>query len=244
MQWLELSNEFARERNYFDDDPRTTLAQFGIEEEDFTVDTPWDRYPIAKTLLDIWDATEEYITAVVDELYPDDFSVSHDAALQAWMKCASDPDEGNIRGLPLMNRKQALVDVLTSLVYRITAHGTARIDTVNPALTFVASFPPCLQDTTIPEPSTSIDTKALLAFLPRTGSIGTFVNFLFIFAFSPPYTPFIPTGGIDTDLFFPGGPGAPLNSALTNYRQAVEGFIDTLDPEWKQHYQWPLNIET
>ncbi len=143
-----------------------------------------------------------------------------------------------------MNSKQALCDVLTSLVYRITAHGTSRFDTINPALTFVASFPPCLQDTTIPEPSTSIDTKSLLAFLPKTGSIGTFVNFLFIFAFTPPYTPFIPTGGVDADLFFAGSPDDPLNSALINYRQAVRGFIDTLDPEWKQHHQWPLNIET
>ena len=144
----------------------------------------------------------------------------------------------------MMNSKQALMDVLTSLVYRITAHGTDRFDTVNPALTFAANFPPCLQDTTIPEPSTNIDTKALLAYLPKTGSIGTFVDFLYIFAFSPPYTPFIPTGGIDTDLFFPGGPDDPLNSALINFRRRVEGFIDTLDPEWKQRYQWPRNIET
>ncbi len=244
LQWLELSNDFARNRNYFDDDPRTALARFGIEQEDFTVDTPWDRYPIVKTLLDIWDATEEYITPVVDAIYPDDSSVSNDATLQAWMKCAGSPDEGNIRGLPLMNSKQALCDVLMSLVYRITAHGTSRFDTINPALTFVANYPPCLQDTTIPEPSTSIDTQALLAFLPRTGTIGTFIRFLFIFAFTPPYTPFIPTGGIDSDLFFPGGPGAPLNIALINYRQAVKGIIDTLDPEWKQQYQWPLNIET
>ena len=244
LQWLELGNEFARNRNYFDDDPRTALARFGIEQEDFTVDTPWDRYPIVQTLLDIWDATEEYITPVVDAIYPDDSSVRNDGALQAWMQCASNPDEGNIRGLPLMDSKQALCDVLMSLVYRITAHGTSRFDTINPALTFISNFPPCLQDTTIPEPSTRIDTQALLAFLPRTGTIGTFIRFLFIFAFTPPYTPFIPTGGLDADLFFPGGPDAPLNSALINYRQAVQGVIDKIDPEWKQHHQWPLNIET
>ena len=244
LQWVKLGNEFARNRNYFDDDPRTALAKFGIEEADFTFDTPWDRYPIVKTLLEIWDATHEYITTVVDEIYPDDSSVSNDDDLQAWMQCASNPDEGNIRGLPLMNSKQALCDVLASLVYRVTAHGTDRFDTVNPAITFVSHFPPCLQDTTIPEPSTNIDTKALLAFLPKTGSIGTFVNFLFIFAFTPPYKSFLPTGGVDTDLFFPGGPSAPLNSALINFRHAIRGVIDTLDPEWKQRYQWPLNIET
>ena len=144
-----------------------------------------------------------------------------------------------------MKRKQALIDVLTSLVYRITAHGAARLNAgVNPALAFVANFPPCLQSTAIPEPSTNIDVKALLAFLPRTGTIGSFVDFMFTFIYSPPYTPFIPTGGVDANLFFPGGPGDPLNSALINYRQAVQGFIDTLEPEWKQHHQWPLNIET
>lgn len=245
LQWFELTNEFARNRNYFDDDPRTALAQFGIEEADFTVDTPWDRYPIVKTLLDIWDATEEYMTAAVDAMYPDDSSVGNDADLQAWMQCASNPDEGNIRGLPLMNSKQALIDVLTSMVYRITAHGTARLNAVvNPILTFATNFPPCLQDTTIPEPSASIDTKALLAFLPRTGTIGEFVDFLFTFIFSRPYVTLIPTGGIDADLFFPGGSDAPLNIALINYRQAAKGIVDTLDPEWKQYHQWPLNIET
>lgn len=244
LQWVELGNVFARNRNYFDDDPRNTLARMGIEQDDFTVDTPWDRYPIIKPLLDIWDATEEYMTAFVDEAYPSDFSVSGDADLQAWMNCAANPDEGNIRGLPSMNSKKALIGVLTSLIYRITAHGAARLNTANPGLTFASNFPPCLQDSTIPKPSTKIDTRALLAFLPKTGSIGTYIRFLSIFAFTPPYKPFIPTGGNDMDLFFEGGPDTPLNTALINYRQAIQGIIDMIDPEEKQYYQWPLNIET
>ena len=45
-----------------------------------------------------------------------------------------------------MTSRSALERVLTSLLYRVTIHGVARLtSSSNPALTFVANFPHCLQ---------------------------------------------------------------------------------------------------
>jgi hypothetical protein len=119
---------------------------------------------------------------------------------------ASSPSgDGNIEGLPEMKSRAALQRVLTSFLYRVTAHGISRLtSTANPALTFTANFPHCLQRTDIPKPSARIDTKTLLTYLPNAETIGEAVNFYFIFVFSPPYEPFIPLDGADTNLFFPG----------------------------------------
>ena len=64
-----------------------------------------------------------------------------------------------------MNSKDALKRVLHSLIYRITVHGGSRLyHGMNPVQSFVANFPPCLQDATIPDPTVSFDTRALLTF--------------------------------------------------------------------------------
>jgi hypothetical protein len=244
-QFLTLADQFAAGRNFFDDDPLTTLASLGLSQADFTVNQPWDAYPIVGQLLEIWDAAREYVGVFVDTTYADDQAVASDATLQAWIAASSDPGEGNIRGLPPMTSKANLARVLTSLVFRVTAHGTARLNaTPNPAMTFVANFPPCLQDATIPAPDSVFDTKALLAFLPRTGTIGEMVTFYFTFAFSVPYVPFIPLEGIDANLFFSGGPAEPRNRALVVFRNRVLDFITKYDAGAGQRFQWPLNIET
>ena len=45
-QFLELIDRYAEGRGFFDDDPTTQLEQLGLTEADFTVDEPWDQYPI------------------------------------------------------------------------------------------------------------------------------------------------------------------------------------------------------
>src|SRR5215475_3463005 len=83
------------------------------------------------------------------------------------------------------------------------ANGGSRLyRSANLALIFVAIYPPCLQDATIPEPTASFDNRALLRFLPNTGTIGSMLHFYFIFWATPPYVPFVPIGGVETDLFF------------------------------------------
>lgn len=144
-----------------------------------------------------------------------------------------------------MDSKAALESVLTSLLYRITAHGISRLNaSANPALTFVANYPHCLQRTDIPKPSTTIDTTTLLTYLPNTETIGEAVNFYFIFVNSPPYTPFIPLDGVDTNLFFSGGTGDSRNQALIQFRNGLASFINDYEPDTPQRFQWPLNIET
>ena len=148
----------------------------------------------------MWDLVRTYVDAFVQATYPSDASVAADQSLQTWIATAASADAttgGNIRGLPTMDSRDALRRTLTSHVYRITSHGISRLNsTANPALTFVANYPHCLQRTDIPGPRAAISTKTLLSYLPKTDTIGQSLNFYFIFAFSPPYESFIPLGGV------------------------------------------------
>jgi hypothetical protein len=245
FQFLELANGYGAGRSYFDDDPKTTLASLGLVEADFTLKTPWDQYPVVQRLLAVWGLTETYVNSYIQTTYQTDASVAGDRFLQAWIAASSAPDGGNIRGLPEMNTRTALASVLTSLIYRVTVHGISRLNsTANPALTFVANFPHCLQLHDIPDPSLPLDPKALLAYLPNTKTISEAINFYFTFVFSTPYEPFIPLSGVDTALFFPGGATDPRNLALMQFRNGLAGFINDYQPECPQRFQWPLNIET
>ncbi len=242
---LQLANDYAAERSFFDDDPKTTLARLGLRKADFTQRRAWDRYPVVQRLLEVWELVETYVTTCVEAMYGSDAAVAGDAALRAWIAASSAPDGGNVRGLPEMTSRAALVRVLTSLLYRVTVHGVARLSsTSNPALTFAANFPHCLQRTDIPGPRARLGTKRLLSYLPNTATIGASLGFYFTFAFSTPYEPFIPLEGADADLFFPGGPRSRRNQALIALREGLAGFIDRYQPDQPQRFQWPRNIET
>lgn len=245
-KFLELMNTFAFERSFFADDPLTTLATNGIKEADFTINTPWDKYPIVGQFLTLWDAVSSYIQVFVDTSYVDDAAVVADKQLQAWITEATDEDEGNIQGLPAnVTTRAELKTILTSLIYRIAAHGGSRMrPSAYPVQSFVANFPPCLQQTRIPKPTDTLSTVELLEFLPKTGTIGDMMTFYNIFVFSAPYVPFIPEKGVTTDLFFPDGPDAPRNKALIAFRESLIAFIKDLEPKSPQIHQWPLNIET
>jgi len=240
-QFLELIDRFAADRRFFDDDPRTQLERLGVTESDFTVSEPWDQFPVVGDLLAIWDATARYVDTYVDHAYPADRDVQHDRQLERWITESGDIDRGNVRGLPAMDSKDALKRVLHSLIYRITAHGTSRLyRSANPVLTFVANFPPCLQDATIPDPTESFDTQALHRFLPNTGTIGSMLHFYFIFWATPPYVPFVPLEGTDADLFFDDDVS---NQALIELRRFVIDFVETHEPGTPQIWQWERNIE-
>jgi hypothetical protein len=242
-QFLELLELYARSRRFLDDDPTTKLEQLGLTQSDFTVDEPWDQYPIVGHYLAIWDATGRYVNACVDRAYPTDRDVQRDQEVQAWIAQSGKEDDGNVRGLPAMDSKDALKRVLQSVIYRITAHGTSRLygaGSGNPAFAFVANFPPTLQDATIPDPTASFDTATLHRFLPTTGTIGSMLHFYATFWASPPYVPLVPIEGIDTDLFF----DDPVsNEALIEFRRFIVGFTERLQPDTPQIWQWERNIE-
>jgi len=240
-QFLELIDLYAKGRQFFDDDPTTKLEQLGLTESDFTIKEPWDQYPIVGQHLAIWNATGRYVDTYVDQAYPTNHYVLWDQELQKWIAESGNEDDGNIRGLPAMDSKDTLKRALHSLVYRITAHGTGRLYRNIPGLTFVANFPPCLQDTTIPDPTASFDTQALLQYLPRTGTIGSMLHFYFTFFASPPYVPFVPIEGLESELFFD---NAVSNEALIELRRFIASFIASFEPETPQIWQWPRNIET
>ena len=240
-QLLELVDLFARDRRYFDDDPTTTLERLGITESDFTVHEAWDQYPIVGDLLAIWQATGRYVNAYVDQAYATDQDVQRDKELQRWIDASGQGNDGNISGLPAMDSKDALRRVLHSLVYRIVAHGGSRLyRSANPALTFVANYPPCLQNGIIPDPADSFSTRDLLRYLPNTGTIGSMLHFYFIFFATPTYVPFVPLGGIETDLFFE---DAASNQALIDLRRFIVGFLERIDHGTPQIYQWERHIE-
>ena len=153
---------------------------------------------------------------------------------------------GNVRGLPVMNTRQALKSVLTSVIYRITAHGISRMNNrVNPVLTFMANYPPCLQNAELPEADATLSTADLLKMLPWTNTMGEQLRFYYVFVFSPPYVPLIPPGGVTSDLPFPGGPEEKRNKAMIDFRTKMIAFIHGYDPAVpEQVKQWELNIET
>ena len=125
-----------------------------------------------------------------------------------------------------MDGKDSLIRVLTSLLYRATVHGNARLlGSIHPAGTFVSNFPPCLQRTDIPKPSDAIDVDTLLSYLPKTGTLGVMVNFYFIFTFSQPYESLI-----SNELFFGDDPQDPRNVGLVKFREAIADFIRDFDP--------------
>lgn len=244
-QFLSLANDYADGRSFFEDDPRTTLKNLGLRQSDFTRATAWDQYPLVGQLLAVWDLVATYVRSCVRATYGSDAAVAGDRQLQAWIAASSAPTVGNVRGLPRMTSRSALERVLTSLLYRVTIHGVARLtSSSNPALTFVANFPHCLQRAGIPEPGARISARTLLTYLPNTQTISAAVSFYFTFAFSTPYEPFIPLGGVDTNLFFPNGRRGQRNRALIDLRNGLAGFISDYQPEAAQRFQWPLNIET
>ena len=114
----------------------------------------------------------------------------------------------------------------------------------NPSHTFVANFPHTLQRTDIPRPRKPLSTRRLLTYLPNVETIGDAVSFYFTFAFSPPYESFIPLGGVRSELFYPGGPTAPRNRALIRLRNGLLGFMSRYQPDTRQTFQWPRDIET
>jgi hypothetical protein len=251
--FLELINVFAEGRGYYEDDPRVTIDTFGIEVADFTTKENWDQYPIVGHHLHVWDATEAYVDACVKDLYKTNKAVAEDEELQDWITAAGDPDIGNVQGIGAINSRADLAAFLTSMVYRITVHGCARLmPSANPALSFIPNFPPCLQSSKIPSPVDALTLTDILDYMPKTGTIGEMMTFYNTFAFSAPYKPFLPLGGNDDELFFD-AQQTGANQALIDFRNTVEQFITTYtaaiqQPESiaqaPQHFQWPLNIET
>jgi len=264
--FLRLMNTYAKGRTFFADDPYTTLQTLDLNVDDFTTlpagdpgRVEWDLYPVARYLLALWNTTSTYVGSVISAQYADDRSVAHDAPLQRWIKASGDPCEGNIRGLPVLKSKAALTAVLTSLIYRITTHGASRMEEVaNPALTFMSNFPPCLEDSRIPDPQSVLTTRELLAVLPKTGTMGLMANFLFTFIYTPPYASFIPIAGVEAELSFRGPAEAACNKALIQFRRELQAFMELFAADSNhqnfpaqmnfqvtpaQIHQWELNIE-
>jgi hypothetical protein len=229
MSLLGLLDEFADKRGFFDDDPRSELKARRLDRKDFTVTKDWDAYPIVGYMCEIWKHTEEFVKAVVEVLYPNDNDVANDTSLQEWIAASGDSSQGNVRGLGEVETRASLIEVLTSLLYRVNVHGAAGLaPSVNPVLAFVANFPPCLQSDEIPEPT---DQPNLLEALPHTGAIGGMTTFVFTFAYSPPYVSLIPGGGVNLNPWFPPAQ-QKCNPALITFRERIGKFIDQYVTDW------------
>jgi Lipoxygenase len=257
MSLLELLDRFAEKRGFFDDDPHRELKARKLDAEDFRKNKDWDAYPVVGYLLEIWNHTHEFVKVVVEEIYTSDSEVANDGDLQKWLTASGDPSKGNIKGLPDVKTRNRLEEVLTSLLYRVNVHGAAGLNpSVNPALAFVANFPPCLHSADIPEPTDQWD---LLPVLPHTGTIGGMTTFFFTFAYSPPYASLIPSGGVNLDPWFS---SPKCNAALVTFREEIRTFVDGYVKEWNdalarirgapgpipgyatnQYGQWPTSIE-
>jgi len=200
-----------------------------------------------------------YVEGVVAAVYPTDAGVAADAPLQAWLSASRNPDRGNINALPAVTTRAGLTSVLTSLIYRVTAHGIARMaPAANPALTWVSNFPPCLEDSRLPDPNLRMPVGELLSYMPKTKAMGQMISFLMTFGYAPPYIPFIPVAGVGADLPFSGPSAEGCNAALVAFRRSLRAFmtlyfddanVQTAPANMNfqvtraQAEQWELNIE-
>lgn len=141
---------------------------------------------------------------------------------------AASPGAGNVDGLgDGVQTRQALKNLLTSLVYRLTMHGCSRLHkSLSPVLMYAANYPVCLQREDIP----SNDDFRLLDYLPKTGTIGLMIRFYSIFIYSLPYVPMIPEAGIETDLYFSANAQDPRNRALVEFRKEVQALMQRWQP--------------
>ena len=246
-KFLSLCNKFSATHDFFSTDPDSLLATMNLDPADFTdpaIDggKQWNLYPNVRIVHKVWAMVATYVGAVVDAGYSNDAAVAADNDLANWIQYAS--TTGNVTGLPAMNSKQALKDVVTSVLYRITFHGMGRLRSVGtPEPPFAPNYPPCLQKTNIPDPSTPLSTADLLKYLPNTGTLGKLVSFYYIFAYNAPYVPVVPEKGPDAELFFDDVKFPAANQALIGFRKEIESFIKWLQPDWVQTGQWPRNIE-
>lgn len=237
--FLQLVDAFAENRNFFDDDPRSTLSRNGIVQADFTVDKAWDRYPIVATYLECYAEVETYVSKVVDTFNFTDTEVANDTQIQNWIVEAERAHAGNLRGLGDVNSVASLKALITSLVYRTTMHGCSRLrKSLSPVLSYMPNYPVCLQSEAIPDPGESVD---LLKILPYTGTIGLMTRFYGIFIYTAPYVPLVPTSGINQELFYQ-SPSA--NQALVEFRQKILDLMGEVQPLRSQPHQWPRGIET
>jgi hypothetical protein len=243
-KFLSLCNAFSAGHDFFSTDPANMLATLSPEDfTDATIDKEaWNLYPNVQIVQKIWATVAAYVDAVVDAGYANDAAVTADKDLASWIGSAN--TTGNVAGLPKMNSKAALKAVVTSVLYRITFHGIGRLRNVGaPVPPFAPNYPPCLQSTTIPDPSTSVPMGDLLKYLPNIGTLGSLITFYYIFAYNAPYVPLVPYKGPEDELFFDPGKYDAANQALVDFRKAIESFIADLQPDWVQTGQWPRNIE-
>jgi hypothetical protein len=243
-KFLSLCNAFSAGHDFFSTDPANMLAT--LNPGDFTDPTidneAWNLYPNAQIVQKIWAVVSAYVDAVVDAGYANDAAVAADKDLANWIGIAS--TTGNVAGLPKMNSRPALKAVATSVLYRITFHGIGRLRNVGaPVPPFAPNYPPCLQSTTIPDPSIPVPTGDLLKYLPNIGTLGSLITFYYIFAYNAPYVPLVPYKGPGDELFFDPSKYPAANQALVDFRRRIESFVADLQPDWVQTGQWPRNIE-
>lgn len=248
-KFLTLCSKFAATHDFFSTDPATALAALDLDVAQFTSPAAgaedWDLYPNVQRMLKVWKLTATYVDGIVAAGYATDADVVSDPYLQTWISAASDAADGNVAGLPRLDSRAALSQVLTSLLYRIHYHGVGRLRSMGtPEPSFATNYPPCLQSTEIPPPNRPLAVADLLRdYLPRTGTLGGLVSFYDLFSFVAPFVPLVPAQGAGNELFFDEDRFPGANEALIAFRQGVEIVVSELQPEWVQIGQWPRNIE-
>ena len=154
LQYLKLCDEFAKDRGFYDDDPKVAIERLGLREEEFSTASPWDGYATVKDSLELWDATEKYADTCVDTIYQDDAAVAKDQALQAWIAASGSVDQGNVQGLePLKANRRSSG---SSPVFSFASSRTAGRIWCSPLSSSTCSRPTFLcasRDETFPNPT-------------------------------------------------------------------------------------------
>ena len=118
-------------------------------------------------------------------------------------------------------------------------HGAGSLTpSVNPALSFISNFPPCLQSADLPQPGDVLTKKDLLERMPHTGTMGGMTTFYFTFVYSPPYEPLIPADGVDHDPVFPVARRPRATRHSSRSESASHAFVDVYVEEWNEALAW------
>ena len=80
-------------------------------------------YPYRDDATKVWQVIENWVTDYVNVYYGTDNEVKQDAELTSWTKEVS--EQGKIKGLPAINGKNALVEVLTMVIFTASAQHAA-----------------------------------------------------------------------------------------------------------------------
>eukprot|EP01134_Creolimax_fragrantissima_P007220 CFRG7220T1 len=175
--------------------PSAYLGAHGINEEDMTVNEPWDVLPWAKNVIIMEQIASQYVQSTLDVIeYTTDCIITGDVQLQAMMENAMGSGPGDGRMGPLANNGfnvhtvSDLQKIFTTYIYSTLQHGMGRIATTDLNARFPWTVPNLQHAAFLLDDDTKIYTESeLLGIMPSTLDLSEYDIFNQFFESTKPY---------------------------------------------------------